>query len=182
MYEDWKIHNNNLIFREVLSSGKKIPIKSTFTKYRPNHVHQLSCMLQQMSCDKCTEFKWWFDAKIKFLCKAHTCGKRTCRNYDESMGSYCKCDDCKNCYIFELKRIDPYDLLDHVLYRSYSTFNFISCASGKCTESDCNIGKIWQLLQNGSGCHTFNGQSESEIAFKFIDSHEVGDKKYKTAS
>ena len=182
VYEDWRINCHNAIFTELLSKGKKIPTKGTFVRYQPRHVNQLLYTLHLMACDKCTEFKWWFQAIINFLCKAHNCGKITCSNYDASMGATCKCDHCKNCLIFELKKFDPYDLMDHLLCRSFSTHHFLSCAKGICADSDCGTGRVKALLSDGTGCHTFNGRSESDVAFKFIDSYQVGDKSYKCAS
>ena len=180
VYEDWKIACHKLISDELLSKNKKVPTKGTFVKWKPHYIHQIdSCVLKQMLCDTCTEFVWWYEAMIKFLLKTHNCGKKTCNNYRNEMGNECSCVDCTNCVIFRFKELDAYDLLDELLCASYSTFLFLSCANAHCANTDCNIGKFKQLLYNGTGCHTFDGQSSADVVFKMIEkiSNETDDKK-----
>ena len=132
-----------------------------------------------MCCDKCTQFEFYYDALIKTLLKQHKCGKRSCNNYNIEYGRSCKCVACTNCIIFDVKQISAYDLLDFVLCRSYSHSQFINCAQNKCGDIDCGIGKFARLLNEGIGCSTFTGQTDIEVAFKYIESEKVNNKTYK---
>ena len=78
-------------------------------------------------------------------------------------------------------------MVAELLCTSFSTFPFVSCAKGDCSEVDCHTGKFKQSLYNGVGCHTFDGKSNADVVFKFIEtiSYETDDgkkKNYKSCS
>ena len=79
-----------------------------------------------------------------------------------------------NCKIFEFRRILPYDSLDHLLCRSYSTFYFTSCARGECPDGNCHGYAMLDLLQHGIGCHAFDPNTiDSEVAFKYVEAYSA---------
>ena len=176
IYEKWKFECRALIKAVLLDNRKRVPTLGTFTKYRPHHV-RFNKHIKLMACDLCTDFGYLWQAMITALCSIHYCGTPRCPNHQLYMGTRCTCSQCRSCFIFKLKDINIYDLLDHLLCRTENEHFYYRCGLASCSHEDCGLGLLEKLLFNGDGCPIFDGYSTRVVAYRYLKTHEVKGKK-----